>query len=207
MAKMISVEKMDEIMNDYFPAQSVIDYYGQELVVNRVVSFDTVCQITQKIASACFQHETGEYMPEVMDFAIRMAVIEAYTNISLPKDSDHLYALLYRTDLWERVRDEISEDQLDQILNSIYSRVKVKNDINRTAFENAVQQAITAFGEISMQLSGLFEGFTPEDAQKLIDAITAGGLDEEKLVRAVLDAQEDRQKNTVGTVQDENIHG
>ena len=55
--KMISIEKMDEIMNDYFPAEETVDFHGEELTVQKRIPFALVCEMVKKVADSCFNED------------------------------------------------------------------------------------------------------------------------------------------------------
>ena len=55
--KKISIEKMDEIIRDYYPDTETVDFHGQELVVSRTIPFRTeielVNSLTKRLAHIC----------------------------------------------------------------------------------------------------------------------------------------------------------
>ena len=187
--KMISIEKMDEIMNDYFPAQEVIDFHGQELVVQKLIPLVTMFKMVQDLADACFDPETGEYLPEVFETAKRIAVVNAYTNVRLPEKAEHQYQLLHRTDLWEKVYAAINIDQMLEIEDAVAMRIRVRRDANRVEFEHTIQQVMNYVTEIGEQMNSVFGDVSKEDMKKLIGAIGMDGVDEAKLAQAVVQEQ------------------
>lgn len=187
--KMISIEKMDEIMNDYFPAAETVDFHGEELTIQKRIPFALVCEMVKKVADACFD-ENGEFSPEVRDFALRLCCVEAYTNVRLPEDNvEHQYEIVGRSDLWYVMMREIDSDQMDEINNAIQDRIDARLDANRAAFEHDVNKMLDAVNEIGKQVSDLFNNVSTEDIQKLVSALGENGVDEEKIVNAVVAAQ------------------
>lgn len=59
------------------------------------------------------------FMPELIDFALRAHIVEAYTDLVLPEQVEAKYDLLYLTDLFDVVSGVISKAQLDSIINAI----------------------------------------------------------------------------------------
>ena len=200
--KMISVEKMDEIMKDYFPAETVIDYHGQELVVYRTVPFIVFCDMVRKIAGACFNPDTGEYMPEVREFATRASVMEAYTNIRVPQNPEHQYQMLYCTDLWDIIINAISGSQYLDLDTSIDERIRVRNDANRVEFESEVQRVVDTITQTGEQITEIFQNVSADDLQNLVGAIENGAVDENKLVQAVVSEQNKLRKENEAPVFD-----
>lgn len=187
--KMISIEKMDEIMNDYFPAAETVDFHGEELTIQKRIPFALVCEMVKKVADACFD-ENGEFSPEVRDFALRLCCVEAYTNVRLPEDNvEHQYEIVGRSDLWYVMMREIDQDQMNEINNAIQDRIDARLDANRAAFEHEVNKMLDAVNEIGKQVSDLFNNVSTEDIQKLVGALGEHGVDEEKIVQAVVAEQ------------------
>ena len=59
--KMISIEKMDEIMKDYFPETETVDFHGQELVITKVIAPEDMFELVRQIADGCFAPD-GTYI-------------------------------------------------------------------------------------------------------------------------------------------------
>lgn len=187
---MVSIEKLDEIMSDHFPAVEVVEWHGTELEIRKTISAATMYDLVRKVANACFDETTGEYLSEVRDFAERVAIVSAYTNVQLPDDdTEHLYDILYRTDLYDAVWKNICSDQLLAISDAIDQRIETRTEANRAMFEREVQNIIDSVQQLGEQISQLFDGITPEDLKAMISAIGEGGVDEEKIVQAVVAEQ------------------
>lgn len=187
--KMISAEQMDEIIEERFPGYGVVDYYGQELIVSRLVPFEVFSGIVRKVIDACFSEGTGEYLPENKEFALRMCVVEMYTNVRMPKDVEKLYGILYGTDLYEKVLGEISGYQYEAMIDAIDAGIEARNNANRRLFEHELQEAMEQFAQIGQSVQELFSSISPESVRKMVDAIGEHGIDEEKLVQAVVAEQ------------------
>jgi len=187
--KMISVSKIDEIMEDRFQNIEIVDYYGEELAIHKVVSFAVFAEIVRRVSDVCFYPDTGEFLPERMEFAIRLCVINAYTNVRLPEDTEHQYSIIYRTDLWDTVSRYISMAQYNAMVNAIQDTVCVKNDANKAEFDRAVNEVLTQISEVGSQLNEIFGSVSSDDIQNLVNAISAGRIDEEKIVKAVVAEQ------------------
>lgn len=189
MDKKISYETIKEIMNERCPQVEILEWYGTEITVQKIVSFKKMSEIVLRVAAVCFNRDDGSYMPEVMNTALRLCIFEAYTNIELPDDIDEQNFLIFGSGLWDLVTALIDADQLGTIELAINRRVKARLDTNRAEFERAVNNVMTSLTELGKQLNGLFGNITEEKFNALIDAISTGGVDEQKLVQAVLGVQ------------------
>lgn len=195
--KMISIETMDEILADHIPVVEIAEFYGQEIIVQKRIPFLLMRELVQKVADACFSDE-GEYMPEIRDFALRLCCMEAYTNIRLPQENvEHQYEIVSCTELWRSVAGCIDEDQLEQICDAIHDRIDARLDNNRAAFEREVNKMIEALDEAGKQVTEVFGSISAEDLQNLIQALGENGVDEEKIVQAVVAEQNKVRDNVV----------
>ncbi len=187
--KRITIENMAEVISDRFPNEQHISYYGNDLVVLRVIPFYAVKALVTSISDACFDKDTGEYIPENRDFATRLCIVGAYTNVDVPEDTESQYAMLYGSDLIDHVYAAISNDQLDTIIRSVTERCKDRSDARAAAMEREFNSFMDSANQFLNSIAGLFDGVSQDDLKKMISAIGEGGIDEEKIVKAVVAEQ------------------
>jgi hypothetical protein len=186
--KMVSIGKMDEILNDYYPESVTVDFHGLEIAVQRIASLGDIINAAKAVVSGCYDQD-GEYVPYMRDYLTRAAVFQLYTNIRLPENPNHLNRMLYCGELWDLVYNNIEFIQLAALQDAIDDAVSVRNDANRVLFETEIRRAISSMENISDQFAQIFEGLTSEDLKALVGAIANGGIDEERLVSAVVREQ------------------
>ena len=195
--KMISISKIDEIMEERFPNYDTIDYYGEDLAIRRVIPFSSFSAIVRRVSEVCFDQDTGEFAPDKMDFAIRICIIEAYTNVRLPDETEHQYRILYWTDLVDVVMGHISMTQYNAMVSAIQDAVCVRNNANKVLFDNAVNEVLSKITDVGDSITEAFKAISPEDIQTLVSAIGANGIDEEKLAKAVVAEQNKARESAV----------
>ena len=196
MAEKISFEKIEEIMNERFFVVDTMDWYGVEVEVKSLIPFALASELVRRIADACFSDD-GEYMPEVSDFALRLGVIEAYTNIELPDNVEEQNRLLYGTDLWEDIISLIYDAQFNMIVQSVNQRVSYRLDTNKAAFERGVNEVMDGLMQLGEQFNTVMADVEPGDVKRMIEAIGENGIDEEKIVKAVVSEQNKARDNVV----------
>lgn len=187
--KKISIEKMDEIIRDYYPDTETVDFHGQELVVSRTIPFRTEIELVNSVIDACFDEETGAYLPEYLDFAMTSCIVAAFTNVRLPQDAEHRHRILYGTNLMEFVEPHISETQICAIECAIRAGIRARNDANVALFESRMNEASRTMLELSEKIAGIFDGVSKEDISAVLNAVGNGTIDEEKIARAVVREQ------------------
>ena len=167
-----------------------VDYYGKEITVLRSIPLADEMELVRSVVDASFDRETGEYKPENRYFAARAGILALFTNITLPEEAGMLALLLYQTDIFAAVESVLSEEpQYVDLLASIQARIDVILDTNRKEFEHTLSEAVTAIGGMVESIGNLFDGVTKEDLGTLLSAVNNGGIDEEKLVSAVVQEQ------------------
>ena len=186
--KMISVEKMDEILKDYYPESTTVDFHGQELVIRDLIDPADFFELVRRIADGCFSVE-GEYMPEVYEMLLRAGIIDVYSNVRLPHNPKHLNRFVYAPDLYNTVVRNINRDQYNALCDAIWERISARKDANRVLFETEIQRAVAGIQNLGEQFSQLVGEVSPEDVKALVEAIGEGSIDEEKLVSAVVEKQ------------------
>lgn len=186
--KMISIEKMDEILNDYFPEETTVDFHGEELVIQKMIGPDELFDLVRQIADGCFLPD-GTYAPEVFDLLLRAGIVTEYSNVRLPQNVDHMNRILYGTDLYDTVVAHISAGQYNAAYDAVWERINARNNMNKALFENEIQRAVSGIQSLGDQMAQLFGEVSADDIKALVGAIGENGIDEEKLVQAVVEKQ------------------
>ena len=65
---------------------TVVEWNGLSISVTKRLGLRQVLAFIDEVVNGCFSEESGEYMPEVVDFAIRCNVLTRYANFTLPTD-------------------------------------------------------------------------------------------------------------------------
>lgn len=190
MNKTTSYEKILEAADDYLPLVNTVSFHDIDINVNRILPFGIFSNVVNGIADSCFDAVTGEYMPELREFATNIAIISAYTNIDLPTDDiEAQYALACGSGVVEVIKDGIDQNQLSELYYSVKKKIDIRNDANTRFFENEVSKAINTVDGIVGNFSAMFDGVSADDMKQMIQAIAEHGLDEGKLAEAVVKQQ------------------
>lgn len=138
------------------------------------------------VVASCFQ-DNGEFMPEVLDFAIRSNIILKYSNVSLPDNLEHRYAILYCTDIVNFIRGHADQEQVDEIINAIHRKVDYLCNTNVRAIQSKLNELISAFDNLQSKTADVFNNISSDDVAKLASVLSSGELSEEKIVAAYID--------------------
>lgn len=198
--KKITSKDIEEIARDYFPASTAIVFHGKEIAVQRMLPYKRVCALIEAIVKSCFDSESGEYMPEVRDFATRLAVASAYTDLELPEDTDEQYAMLYSTDMMQKIYEAIDHGQLDMLRTSVQRRCDIINDANRTAIEKELYEAVGMISTLADNIGKIFKDVSSEEVAEMVNNLMTHGVDEEKLVDEVVRKQNELREKADGKI-------
>ncbi len=136
-----------------------------------------------EVVDSCFD-KGGGYLPEVLDFAIKSSIILRYTNVSLPDNLEHRYALLYGGDLVDFVYRHINAAQLDEIVTAVNRKLDYLCRANISTVVKRADELVSSFEDLQKRVGALFDGVSKEDVTRLVNAIGDDGLREEKIVEA-----------------------
>lgn len=195
--KKVSISAVDNIIGERFLNVVTEQWYDVEVKMRRSLPFTEVLAFVDDVVQSCFQRN-GAYVPEVLNFAIKSNIISKYTNVSMPDNLEHRYAILYNSDLVDFVCQHINMQQLQEMVNSINRKLAYMCDTNTVSVQNRLNDLISAFETMQEKTEAMFGDVTPDDMTRLVGAIGDGALTEEKIVEAYM-----KHKNTPGDKADE----
>ena len=109
------------------PCYKTIKWDSYDIVVKQLLSVDEFINVVRAVFKDCKIPDTENMVQlELIDFAIKTNIISAYANVELPEDLSNLYNLIYGTDLYETVCDNVSKAQLKSIIDSVMLCVSVR---------------------------------------------------------------------------------
>ncbi len=183
--KKISIKALDRIAAEAGKDKVEVDWHGETLVVNAMLTLGESILFIESIMSTCFDTSTGEYHPEVYDFAVRSATAAMYTNISVPENAEHQYKLLYKTDLIDTVTKYINKEQYEEMLRAAAKKLRYELDVNKQFITKKLEETAAGVENLANRVAEIFADVTPEDVKKLTQAL-GNGFSEERLVQAIV---------------------
>lgn len=182
----ISINAMDSIMKTQYENINTECWNEIDITIKRTISLGDMLSFVNDVVASCFQ-DNGEFMPEVLDFAIRSNIILKYSNVSLPDNLEHRYAILYCTDIVNFVRGYADQEQVDEIINAIHQKVDYLCNTNVRAIQSKLNELISAFDNLQSKTADVFNNISSEDVAKLASVLSSGDLSEDKIVAAYMD--------------------
>ena len=183
--KKFSITLLDKIVKENIEEKVVVDFYGSDLSISRFLDLTQMIQFVNQVVDGCFDDSTGEYIPEAKGLLIDRNTVLYYANVNLPDDFKHMYDILTKTGIADTIRENIDKRQYGNILRAIDEKVDAKIYTNEQLFTNKLSSAISTMESLSNNITDLFKDMSPDQMKAALGAIS-GGMDETKLVEAVL---------------------
>ena len=171
---------MIQIPSSAIENEVVIEWGGYEICVTRAISLPKMLEFVANAAESCFGDD-GSFIPEIMDFAVKSNIISMYTNVKLPKDLKKQYELLYMTNLCEEVVKQINNQQINEILNAVASKVKYNADSRVNVAHAEIRKIAEGFSETKNRLDMLTGYFSDADIRAVVEKFS--NMDERAFAR------------------------
>ena len=196
---MVNRIDIDLLNNEGEAEPSIIEYGDATIEVKPVLSYPEMLVFVDFVKNACFDDDTGEYKPEMMDFAIRYAILETYTNIDVPDNYFEAYSFLYNNDeLLMNIRDVISDSQFTEIINAIDKKIQAVVDTKANELLNEMSEMYNELSGLLKVLGEQFDGIDEGDIKNMVDAISKSNLDEDKFVESYMNHVNKNKKSDEG---------
>lgn len=164
---------------------SDVDWEGNEISVNYLVDPAIIDTIATSVVDACFANE-GEFNPYLKDFTLKCMVLTAYTNIPMPEDVPSKYAFIYGSEIFDVIREYICEEQLSAMFSTIDEMIAYRQRANVSVIQNRMMDVYSDIKSVSENLKDFSGNVSAEELEKFVKAIGESGLDEKKLVEAIV---------------------
>lgn len=184
--KKVSIALFDKIAKVHFQNEDTIQWHEAEVRVKRTLSLTEMLGFVDEVVGSCFHDQMG-YMPEVKDFAIKSNILTRYANFSMPDNLEHRYQMVYGTDAVDAVCSAIDTVQLQEIVNSINSKIRFLCDSKANLIQERINSVLETMEEMRDNTKDIFGGLSQDDLKALMGAITEHGLSEQKIVEAYME--------------------
>lgn len=182
--KRITINAFEKVMKETYKPTELVDWHGVEITVKKTLSLTEMMEFVDTVVGSCFTDNGSVYLPEVQDFVIKVCVLEKYANFTMPRNVKSQYELIYQTDALETVLAHVNPQQFNEICMAITKKIDNLAQANIETVHRQMNDLYTAFDNIQNQLSAMFAGIGENDVRAVVEAVSNGALDEEKLVRA-----------------------
>lgn len=183
----ISYEMLKKTVN----ADAVVSSFSwneMDVTVKRFLNMGEMLDFTNSVVNSCFNSKTGEYRPEIKDFAVRSCILEIYANFDLPEDLVERYDLIYQSNVIMDVMKYIDQAQFNVIMMAIDNKIDAKISTNIAKFEQEMREMRSELDSEYAYIKSIFEGIDNETVNQIASAISNTEIDFEKLAAIAVEA-------------------
>lgn len=189
--KKVSINKFESALNkENVITDTLLGTDDVTIQIKKTIPLQEMLLFVQEVVEACVDNENGEYIPEAYDFAIRVATLTHYANLSMPTNLEKQYWLVYNTKAFEQVLTHINTRQFDDIIRAIDKKIKFMLDVISSSAVIKINDVVSKFNDIAETSEKVFAGVDTEDMMKIIQGMSKlGEIEQENVVKTILDAQ------------------
>lgn len=184
--KRISVTAFEKATESTYEPTVNVKWNGLNLVIKKHLNLAEMAKFVDVCVKACFNPDDASYAPEAKDLAIRSCIVALYTNVALPKSIAKQYELIYHSMILDTISVNVDQTQLGAIIRAIDDKVEHLASANIEMVNKQMNDLCGALDGVQKQVSEIFGGVSADDIKGVMDVLTNGGLDEEKLVKAYM---------------------
>jgi 2-C-methyl-D-erythritol 2,4-cyclodiphosphate synthase len=117
--KQVSISALENIVKQADPNIIDVEWNGLSVAITRTISLEEMMKFADNVHKSCFNVDTGAYMPEVKEFAIRSNIMQRYANFSLPDNMDRQYMIVMTSGAVEMILEHINLVQYHALMDAI----------------------------------------------------------------------------------------
>lgn len=183
----ISINKLESVLVENTVTEILNGTDNVEIHITKTLPLQEMLLFVQEVVEACIDGETGEYLPEAYDFAIRAGVLTRYANFTLPANLDNQYMLVYNTGAFDQVVAHINERQFNDIVRAIDKKIKFMLDVISSSAVTKINEVIGKFNELAETAENAFGDVNGEDMANVVKGITQlKDINEENIAQVIL---------------------
>jgi len=195
----ISVAKFEKVISKdnivTIPLDGVEDV---NIEITKSISLQNMIEFVENVAESCVDMESGEYTPQVRDFAIKRELLTKYANFTMPNNIEKQYEFIYGSNVVDVVIQNINQLQFQEIISSIDRKIKFMLDCITSISASNTTKLLTQLETIVEQGSAMFGAFGEQGIVDTIKDISSiAKLDETKLAKAVHTLSKENKSNEV----------
>ena len=193
--KKVSINALEKALK---PNTVEIQMAGNEevtIVVTPTLSLVDTLVFVSEVVDSVVDMETGTYRPEMLEYMTRYCVMTMYANLSLPKDPEKVYSLMYQTGVFNQIHNEINAEQYLDISKIIENKIKHRLEMIRTSVVKQAEEYLDMMQSFTESAEPLFANLNEGDVASLMKKMSEEErLDEAKIAKIIHDMNTEEQR-------------
>lgn len=137
--------------------------------VKYTLDFENAIRFVDDVVDICVDEETGEYKPELLDYMVKLSAIKYYSDYEMPSDVRESYDLIYKTDISEKVIQNINTEQFNNLVNAARSKIEFKANYIINTVANKVAELIKKFDDLFEEGNKFMSGLNEDDISGILN--------------------------------------
>lgn len=187
MAK-ISVNKFEKALTkEGFVSVKIDGAEEFEITVRKVLPFGEAMDFMSEIVTMCVDTESGEYIPEAYDMAVRMYTLIHYANFAMPSSIEKAYWLLYSTDVYGYVVDAVDVTQYAALIRAVDNKIAFLTDMIKSTAVYTMETLSARMESVVASAEKTFGSIDTETINKFADKVMENGkYDDKKAAKTII---------------------
>lgn len=122
MSDVIDAKKLMKIGMRGYKDTIDVNWHGVIIKVKYMLDMDEEHMLIQSIMNCCMTND-GNFVPELLDISIRANIVKTYSSVELPEDISEQHKLLYYSDLFDTIVNNVNKNQTEHILKLVELRI------------------------------------------------------------------------------------
>lgn len=146
MAK-IKVGELRDLKKEFCKDIEVVNFHGLEIEIKQYLPIEEKTNLIAGAYIAVADEEKIDY--HLFDIGFRILLINAYTNLTLPKDTLEAFDLIVETGIYDFVYNHIPKREIEELeeFKKKYIKTEIKEIKRKNTIQYIVKQAIDNFLE------------------------------------------------------------
>lgn len=108
----------------------VVDYHGLQIEVKQQTTIQEKINLVASIFESAINRENGLHLLNYnnLDVAYKIFIVQNYTNITLPKNTQEAYDLLISSGLYDFIYDNIPLEERDRLEMTLNNHIDAEHD-------------------------------------------------------------------------------
>lgn len=192
-AKRVSINALEKALFNVHEHEVVIDGTDDvKMIVRDFLPLTDVLVFVREVAESVVDVEEGVYRPEMYDYMMRYCLMTIHANLTLPKDPEKAYDLMYNTPVIEQIKQIVgSTAQYKNIESMIENKIVHNLEIIERSVEKQVREYLNMMEQFTNSVAPLFEDMDADKVAEFFNRMSEEErIDERALVEAFRETQE-----------------
>lgn len=198
MAKKVSINAWEKLLPNPNDEQTITVHseYAEDTIevsVKRFINTEDYMDFVKIVTEACFDMNTGDYIPQAYDVAFKVQLIQQFTNLNFGKSVDRLYALASHTDIIKRIYEVVGISLIVRMQEDITRSItwEIDRRMKSSKADELYDALIELLGEFSGMADAAKESISDSNITDLTEVLKKF-KDQKELVKAVSAANKEK---------------